>query len=53
MCISHEASGALSGLFRVRSFHQDDAHVFMRPADIKHEILNVVSLIDAIYSTFG
>ncbi len=49
----HEASGALSGLFRVRSFHQDDAHVFMRPSDIKHEILNVVGLIDEIYSTFG
>lgn len=49
----HEASGALSGLFRVRSFHQDDAHVFMRPADIKHEIMNVIGLIDKIYSTFG
>lgn len=49
----HEASGALSGLFRVRSFHQDDAHVFMRPSDIKHEILNVIGLIDQIYSTFG
>ncbi len=49
----HEASGALSGLFRVRSFHQDDAHVFMRPSDIKQEILNVVGLIDVIYSTFG
>ena len=35
----HEASGALSGLFRVRSFHQDDAHLFMRPSDIKDEIL--------------
>ena len=49
----HEASGALSGLFRVRSFHQDDAHVFMRPSDIKQEILNVIGLIDEIYSTFG
>jgi threonyl-tRNA synthetase len=49
----HEASGALNGLFRVRSFHQDDAHVFMRPSDIKHEILNVIGLVDAIYSTFG
>jgi threonyl-tRNA synthetase len=49
----HEASGALSGLFRVRSFHQDDAHVFMRPSDIKHEIMNVIGLIDTIYSTFG
>jgi threonyl-tRNA synthetase len=49
----HEASGALSGLFRVRSFHQDDAHVFMRPADIKQEILSVIGLVDEIYSTFG
>lgn len=49
----HEASGALNGLFRVRSFHQDDAHVFMRPSDIKEEILSVVGLIDVIYSTFG
>jgi threonyl-tRNA synthetase len=49
----HEASGALSGLFRVRSFHQDDAHVFMRSSDIKHEIMNVIGLIDKIYSTFG
>ena len=49
----HEASGALSGLFRVRSFHQDDAHVFMRPSDITQEIMSVVGLIDEIYSTFG
>jgi threonyl-tRNA synthetase len=49
----HEASGALSGLFRVRSFHQDDAHLFMRPTDIKHEILNVLALVEEIYSTFG
>jgi threonyl-tRNA synthetase len=49
----HEASGALSGLFRVRSFHQDDAHIFMRPSDIKQEICSVIDLIDTIYSTFG
>ncbi len=49
----HEASGALSGLFRVRSFHQDDAHLFMRPGDIKQEILNIVGLVDETYSTFG
>jgi threonyl-tRNA synthetase len=48
-----EASGALSGLFRVRSFHQDDAHLFMRPSDIKHEIMSVIGLVDEIYSTFG
>lgn len=49
----HEASGALSGLFRVRSFHQDDAHIFMRPSDIKQEIMSVIDLIEIIYSTFG
>jgi threonyl-tRNA synthetase len=49
----HEASGALSGLFRVRSFHQDDAHLFMRPSEIKNEILAVIGLVDVIYSTFG
>ncbi len=49
----HEASGALSGLFRVRSFHQDDAHLFMRPQDIKTEILNVLALVEQTYSTFG
>jgi len=49
----HEASGALSGLFRVRSFHQDDAHLFMRPCDIKNEILHILSLIEETYSTFG
>lgn len=49
----HEASGALSGLFRVRSFHQDDAHLFMKPSDIKEEILRVLGLIEEIYSTFG
>jgi threonyl-tRNA synthetase len=49
----HEASGALSGLFRVRSFHQDDAHLFMQPKDIKAEILGVLALVEEIYSTFG
>lgn len=49
----HEASGALSGLFRVRSFHQDDAHLFMQKSDIKQEILNVIALIEETYSTFG
>ncbi len=49
----HEASGALSGLFRVRSFHQDDAHVFMKPSDIRHEILHVLALVEKTYSTFG
>jgi threonyl-tRNA synthetase len=49
----HEASGALSGLFRVRSFHQDDAHLFMRPEDIRQEILQVLGLVEKTYSTFG
>lgn len=49
----HEASGAISGMFRVRSFHQDDAHLFMRPSDIKEEILKVLALVKTIYDTFG
>lgn len=49
----YEASGALNGLFRVRSFHQDDAHVFMQKEDIYQEILAILELTDTIYSTFG
>ena len=49
----HEFSGALSGLFRVRSFHQDDAHIFMRPQDIEAEILGVLQLAEQIYAQFG
>lgn len=49
----HEASGALSGLCRVRSFHQDDAHLFMKPSDTLEEIMGILSLGKAIYSTFG
>jgi threonyl-tRNA synthetase len=49
----HELSGVLSGLFRVRSFHQDDAHIFMRPEQIQDEILGVIRLVEKIYSTFG
>ena len=49
----HEASGALSGLMRVRSFHQDDAHVFMEPHQIEEEILRVLQLVNEIYTTFG
>ncbi|MCB1085106.1 MAG: threonine--tRNA ligase, partial [Chlamydiia bacterium] len=48
-----EPSGALNGLFRVQSFHQDDAHLFMRPEQIKDEILGVLSLVKEIYQTFG
>ena len=49
----HEMSGALHGLFRVRCFTQDDAHIFMTPEQMKDEIKNVVKLFDEIYSTFG
>ena len=49
----YEPSGSLSGLFRVRSFHQDDAHIFMQPTQIEAEITNAVNLADEIYQTFG
>ena len=49
----HEASGAISGLMRVRSFHQDDAHIFMEPTQVEDEILNVLNLTEEIYSAFG
>jgi len=49
----YEPSGAISGLFRVRSFHQDDAHLFMKPEDIESEILGVLNFADKLYSTFG
>ena len=48
----YEPSGAINGLFRVRSFHQDDAHIFMKPSDIKEEILGVLKLTDVLYSKF-
>ena len=49
----HEPSGALNGLFRVQGFHQDDAHLFMKPDQIQDEILNVLNLVKQIYETFG
>lgn len=49
----HELSGALHGLFRVRNFTQDDAHIFMTPEQIEGEIQNVIDLFDEVYSTFG
>ena len=49
----HELSGVLSGLFRVRAFHQDDAHIFMTHLQIESEILGVLHLVERIYSTFG
>ena len=49
----HEKSGTLHGLFRVRCFTQDDAHIFMRPDQVEQEIEGVVRLIDEVYSKFG
>lgn len=49
----HELSGALHGLMRVRSFTQDDAHIFMLPSQIKAEIQEVIRLFDTVYSVFG
>ncbi len=49
----HEASGALNGLFRVRTFTQDDAHIFMREDQIESEIISLISFIDRIYKIFG
>ncbi len=49
----HELSGALHGLMRVRSFTQDDAHIFMLPSQIKTEIQNVIDLFNEVYSVFG
>ena len=49
----HEKSGELGGLMRVRSFTQDDAHIFMTPEQIKSEIKGVVSLIDKVYKVFN
>ncbi len=49
----HELSGVLAGLFRVRCFHQDDAHIFMTREQIKEEVLAVIKLSEKIYSKFG
>ncbi|MDP3130518.1 MAG: threonine--tRNA ligase, partial [Bacillota bacterium] len=49
----HEASGALNGLFRVRNFTQDDAHIFMTEDMIVHEIQELVRLFEYVYSVFG
>ena len=48
----HELSGALHGLFRVRAFTQDDAHVFMLPEQMQSELMKVIELFDRIYSQF-
>ncbi len=49
----HEMRGALHGLFRVRCFNQDDAHLFVRPDQLTDEIIGVVRLIDSVYQQFG
>ncbi|GIO04652.1 threonine--tRNA ligase [Brevibacillus reuszeri] len=49
----HEYSGALNGMLRVRTFCQDDAHVFVRPDQIEEEIKGMIQLIDKIYNVFG
>ena len=49
----HEASGALNGLFRVRTFTQDDAHIFMTPDQIESEVVRLISFIDRVYSNLG
>lgn len=49
----HEASGALHGLFRVRCFTQDDAHLYITPEQIEEEVIGIINLFEDIYSTFG
>lgn len=49
----HEMSGVLHGLFRVRCFTQDDAHIFMMPSQIKDEVQGVIRLVDKFYKVFG
>ena len=49
----HEFSGALNGLLRVRTFCQDDAHLFVTPKQIEDEIKSVMAQIDYVYKTFG
>lgn len=49
----HELSGALHGLMRVRSFVQDDAHIYALPSQVKEEIIKIIDLADYIYSVFG
>jgi threonyl-tRNA synthetase len=49
----HEASGALNGLFRVRAFTQDDAHIMIRPDQIESEVKAIMALFDEVYQVFG
>ncbi|MBE6160214.1 MAG: threonine--tRNA ligase [Lactobacillales bacterium] len=48
----HEASGALNGLFRVRTFTQDDAHIFMTESQIEEEVVRLINFIDRVYAMF-
>ena len=49
----HELAGVLSGLFRVRSFTQDDTHIFVTPQQLEEEIIKVINLTDYFYKAFG
>ncbi|KPC69267.1 threonine--tRNA ligase [Thermoactinomyces vulgaris] len=49
----HELSGALNGMFRVRTFTQDDAHIFVRPEQIEDEVNSAINLVGRVYSVFG
>lgn len=49
----HEASGALNGLFRVRTFTQDDAHIFMTPDQIESEVIKLINFIDRVYNSLN
>lgn len=49
----HELSGALNGMLRVRTFTQDDAHIFVRPDQIENEVFSVIQQVDKLYSVFG
>lgn len=49
----HEASGALNGLFRVRAFTQDDAHIYVTQDQIESEVLEIIDFLDEVYSVFG
>lgn len=49
----HEASGALNGLFRVRTFTQDDAHIFLTEEQLEEEIIRLIAFIDRVYHIFG
>src|SRR5690606_7205763 len=49
----HELSGVLHGLMRVRAFTQDDAHLFVRPSQIRAEVEGIIDLMNRVYTLFG